>query len=147
MSSILELINSHSELTLVSRSIQIAGFTDKLAKERFTVFAPTDNAVRQQLKSMSLDIENYFQDTKRVERIIKFHLIKDDTLFSKDIKEEISKDSLLSYQLDISNENDTFAVNGVAVIFRDLVADNGVLHIIERVLMPPVEYSPENPSV
>lgn len=138
MADLIALIKSNQDLSLILEALVETGLSDQLSnKEKFTVFAPTDEAFKKALAALDISKDDFFADKLRLESILKFHVIPNEVVYSKNVKEEMVVKTLNdSQELELSGENDNFTVNGTNVHLRDLVADNGVLHIIDRVLLP-----------
>lgn len=116
--------------TLVA-GIEAAGLTDTLtAKGPFTVFAPTDEAFKK-LPVGALDA--LLKDTVKLKAVLSYHLVAGRVL-GHDIKSgemmtiQGSPLSAMMYW--------DLQVNGAHVSRRDITASNGVIHVIDAVIMP-----------
>lgn len=139
MASLADLIKGRDNLSLVYEAISAAGALDKLeGKTKYTVFAPTNDAIKSELASLNISKEEFFADKSRLENVIKFHIVPDEIVYSKEVKEDKSVKTANGQMLELAQENDNFSVNGTNISMRDLVADNGVVHVIDKVLIPQV---------
>ena len=116
--------------TLVA-AVKAAGLVDALkAAGPLTVFAPSDEAFAKlpegTVKSL-LRPENREQLTA----ILTYHVLPGEVLLGTR-----SSDTLQGQALAIST-GASFEVNGASVIASDITASNGVIHVIDTVLMPP----------
>jgi uncharacterized surface protein with fasciclin (FAS1) repeats len=116
--------------TLVA-GIKAAGLTDTLTgKDPFTVFAPTDEAF-EKLPVGALDA--LLKDTVKLKAVLSYHLVAGRVL-GHDIKSgemmtvQGSPLSAMMYW--------DLQVNGAHVSRRDITASNGVIHVIDSVIMP-----------
>ncbi|MEB0136282.1 fasciclin domain-containing protein [Actimicrobium sp. CCC2.4] len=116
--------------TLVT-AIKAAGLVDTLkGKGPFTVFAPTDAAFAKVPKA---DLDALLKDKAKLTAVLTYHVVPG-TVMAKDIKAGDVKT--------VQGSNVTLAttggvtVNKAKVTTADIVADNGVIHVIDTVLMP-----------
>ena len=116
--------------TLVT-ALQVAGLVDTLkSKGPFTVFAPTDEAFAKIPKA---DLDALLKDKAKLTSVLTYHVVPGKIL-SKDIKPGKVK-TVQGSELTIATAGG-ITVDGVKVIAADIAADNGVIHVIDSVLMP-----------
>uniref|UniRef100_A0A8C1TDS3 Stabilin 2 n=1 Tax=Cyprinus carpio TaxID=7962 RepID=A0A8C1TDS3_CYPCA len=97
----------------------------------FTMFAPTDSAVREYLRRMgkeSLDLN-----------VTQYHIIMSETLKDGDLVDGLYKDTMLgfSYQLGIFRQDKKLLVNEAEVNVTDIETSKGVVHTVSAVLSIP----------
>lgn len=140
MSSITELISKYIELSSLVSIIEKLNFSERFSSDRkITLFAPTNDAFQRELQNLNLTFDQFLSDLNRLENIFNAHIILDDLIYSKNVKDGLNKESLLkNYFLDISIENDVMSVNGINVSRRDIIGENIVVHIVDRVILPPI---------
>ena len=116
--------------TLVT-ALQAAGLVDTLkGKGPFTVFAPTDEAFAKIPKA---DLDALLKDKAKLTAVLTYHVVSGEVL-AKDIKPGKVK-TVQGSELTLSTTGG-LTVDGAKVIKADIVADNGVIHVIDTVLMP-----------
>lgn len=114
------------------KAVQAAGLTDSLRKNGpYTVFAPDNNAFSR-LPPGTLDA--LMKDKTRLSQLLTYHIIPGKKLVTQ-IKPGKIK-SLQGNNLTLTSDNGMVTVNGADVIQSDLAADNGVIQVIDHVLMP-----------
>jgi uncharacterized surface protein with fasciclin (FAS1) repeats len=120
--------------TLVA-AIQAAGLVDALSGEGpFTVFAPTDaafSALPEGTLESLLEPENRAQ----LESILTFHVVAG-RLAATDVIEAGEVLTLQGQRLPVSVSDGVVRVGGAAVLQADVGASNGVIHVIDAVLLP-----------
>jgi uncharacterized surface protein with fasciclin (FAS1) repeats len=123
---------SVGDFTTFISAVKTAGLTDMLTgKGPFTVFAPTDEAFKK-LSPGALDA--LIKDTARLKAVLSYHLVKGHFL-AKDMKPgEVM--TVQGSPLVASRSTSSVEVNGVPVKQSDIVATNGVIHMIDTVIMP-----------
>jgi uncharacterized surface protein with fasciclin (FAS1) repeats len=117
--------------TLVA-GIKAAGLTDTLAgKGPFTVFAPTDEAFKK-LPSGALDA--LLKDTAKLKAVLNYHLVA-----GRVLAQDFKSGEIMTVQgspLTAVVSSTDMQVNGAHVKQRDITVSNGVIHVIDTVIMP-----------
>ena len=127
------IVNSPSH-TILETAVVAAGLTDALSAEGpFTVFAPTDSAFMN-LPAGLLDrlIEN---PGGALTRVLVNHVVAGQAL-STDLTNGQTITSILGEDLQVTINQFGVFINGALVEVADIVADNGVVHVIDAVLVP-----------
>lgn len=130
--TIADIVASSPELSLLAVLSQEAGFGDRLAgTEPTTLFAPTDAAFDE----LPADaIARLRDDPELLRRVLDHHAV-DDTVPSTDmVSGELV--SLDGSPLTIVVAPDTISVDETMVTAPDLMATNGIVHVIDGVLIP-----------
>jgi uncharacterized surface protein with fasciclin (FAS1) repeats len=124
-------INAGSFNTLVT-AITAAGLDTALKGEGpFTVFAPTDEAFS---KLASGTVESLLQDIPKLRQILEYHVASGKVMAADVVKtDSVSTVEGSSLKIDASNG---VKVNNATVVTPDVEADNGVIHVIDTVLIP-----------
>lgn len=116
--------------TLVT-AIKAAGLVDTLkGKGPFTVFAPTDEAFAKIPKA---NLDALLADKAKLSGVLTYHVVPG-RVMAKDGKAGSVK-TVQGSALTISTK-DGVMVDGAKVIKTDIVTDNGVIHVIDAVVMP-----------
>jgi len=104
-------------------------------KGPFTVFAPTDAAFA---KLPAGTVEALLKDPKALAAILTYHVIPGKVMAADVIKAGGAKPATLNGgMLDIVVRNGMVYVNNAMVTGADVTASNGVIHVIDTVLLPP----------
>ena len=112
-------------------ALQAAGLVDTLkGKGPFTVFAPTDEAFAKVPKA---DLEALLKDKAKLTAVLTYHVVSGKVM-SKDIKPGKVK-TVQGSDLTIATAGGV-TVDAAKVTTADIAADNGVIHVIDTVLMP-----------
>ena len=121
--------------TLVA-AVKAAGLADALSgKGPFTVFAPTDAAFAK-LPAGTLDA--LLKDPAKLASILKYHVVSGKVMAADVIKGNGAKPATLSGAvLDITVNGGKVYVNNALVTSADVGASNGVIHVIDTVVLPP----------
>jgi uncharacterized surface protein with fasciclin (FAS1) repeats len=101
----------------------------------FTVFAPTDAAFA---KLPAGTVEALLKDPKKLASILTYHVISGKIMAADVIKLGGAKPATLNgASLDIQVRDGKVFVNGAQVVTADVTASNGVIHVIDAVVLPP----------
>ncbi|MDJ0769244.1 MAG: fasciclin domain-containing protein [Ilumatobacter sp.] len=123
--------------TLVA-AVQAAGLVDTLSSEGpFTVFAPTDEAFATALDSLDLTAEELLADTDTLTSILTYHVIPGAVPAADVVTlDGQSVETVNGAEVAISIDGDTVMVNDSIVSAVDVDASNGIIHVIDTVLLP-----------
>lgn len=100
----------------------------------FTVFAPSDAAFA---KLPAGTVEGLLGDKAKLASILTFHVISGKVMAADVIKSNGAKPKTLNGEtLDIVVRDGKVYVDGAQVVTADIVASNGVIHVIDKVLIP-----------
>lgn len=100
----------------------------------FTVFAPSNDALKAVPAAMLNELSH---DPAKLKNLLTFHVIPVAAL-AKEVKNSNVK-ALNGDNLALSKAGEFVTVENAMVTTADIVASNGVVHIIDTVLMPPVK--------
>ncbi|MCA1065790.1 fasciclin domain-containing protein [Rossellomorea sp. AcN35-11] len=117
----------------LAAALEKAGLVDTLKGEGpFTVFAPTDAAFEKLLKKLGITAEELLA-REDLKDILLYHVVSGKVL-STDLKDGMKAETLAKKTVDISL--DPVRVNNANVVQADIEASNGVIHVIDEVLLP-----------
>ena len=125
-------VKAGSFSTLVA-AIKAAKLVDTLkGAGPFTVFAPTDEAFA---KLPEGTVDALLKDIPKLKKILKYHVVSGKVMASEVVKLKSAK-TVEGSDVKIDAENGGVKVNDATVSTPDVGADNGVIHIIDTVLIP-----------
>ena len=120
--------------TLVA-AVQAAGLVDTLkGKGPFTVFAPTDEAFAK-LPAGTVDDLLKPENKDKLVAILTYHVVPGKVMAADVAGKELMVKSVQGGEIDIKGK-DGVTVDQAKVIKADIVTDNGVIHVIDAVIMP-----------
>lgn len=112
-------------------ALEKAGLVDTLkGKGPFTVFAPTDEAFAKVPKA---DLDALLADKEKLTAVLTYHVVPGKVM-AKDVKAGMVK-TVQGSNLTVSTKGGV-KVDNAMVVKTDIVADNGVIHVIDSVVMP-----------
>jgi uncharacterized surface protein with fasciclin (FAS1) repeats len=98
----------------------------------YTVFAPTDEAFG---KLPSGTLEALLEDIPKLKRIVSYHVTFGDVR-AEDLMEIAEAETFEGSIVAIESSDGTIKVNDAQVLQSDILTDNGVIHVIDTVLIP-----------
>lgn len=130
--NIVETMISVGNFTTLLAGIKAANLTDTLTgRGAFTVFAPTDEAFKK-LPAGAMDA--LLKDTAKLKAVLSYHVVTGHIL-AKDVKAgEVM--TVQGSPLTAVVSPSGVRVNGAEVRQADIAATNGVIHVIDAVIMP-----------
>lgn len=121
------------DFTTLAAALEKAGLVETLKGEGpFTVFAPTDAAFEKLLKKLDITAEELLARDD-LKEILLYHVLSGKVM-SSDLKEGMKAETLAKKPVKISL--DPVKVNNAKVVKADIEASNGVIHVIDEVLLP-----------
>ncbi len=129
---IVETAVSAGSFTTLVTALKSAGLVDALKGEGpFTVFAPTDEAFAKLPKGT---VEALLNDKEKLTKILTYHVVSGKVM-AKDVVKLSEAKTLQGGKLWIDTSNGV-KVNDATVVKTDIAASNGVIHVIDTVLLP-----------
>jgi len=135
MKNIVDTAAADGRFTTFVATLKAANLTETFSgDDPFTVFAPTDDAFNE-LSAGSMDI--LLKDPQGdLLQILLYHGING-KVTAADLKKLISVETLQGGTLPINVSNGIIMVDGATVIVTDIECTNGVIHVVDSVMLPP----------
>jgi uncharacterized surface protein with fasciclin (FAS1) repeats len=130
----------------LAAALTAAGLVDTLkGPGPFTVFAPTDAAFA---KLPAGTVENLLKPENRAQlvRILTYHVVPGDIRAGQLLGKVTPATTVQGAQVSVNGQGGRVRVNGVNVVSADVLASNGVIHVIDSVLMPPALRATRRPG-
>lgn len=160
--TIVDVAADNPDFSTLVTALQTAGLDDELSGEGpFTVFAPDNMAFTTALNELGLTADELLADTATLTDILLYHVVEGEitaadltaqaeanngtttvtTLQGSMINVNVTEDGVFL------NGNPLTDAQGVAVTATDIQASNGVIHVIDFVLLPPSEDMTETANI
>jgi transforming growth factor-beta-induced protein len=133
--TIVEIAASNPSFSTLVTAVKAAGLAETLSsKGPFTLFAPTDEAFAALPKGT---LEKLLKPENRnlLRKVLTYHVVSGD-LMAKDLRSGHVK-TVAGSAVAVKVRNQGISVNNAKVVKADINAKNGVIHVIDRVLLPP----------
>ena len=145
-STILEIAADNEDFSILAEAVVFAGLDGTLdGRRQFTVFAPTNDAFEALLDALELTADELFVEENKelVKEILLYHVAPGNR-DSEAVTTADQINTLQGYFIKVNEDNGSFFVgndeNGFAQITDvDINASNGVIHVIDAVMLPPSE--------
>ena len=134
--TVVDIIVNSEDHTLLEAAVGAADLVDALSGEGpFTVFAPTDAAITALVEALEITAEDLLA-LEGLGDILLYHVVNA-TAMSTDLSDGQMITTMLGEDVTITIMDGTVMVNDATVTVADITADNGVVHVIDAVLLPP----------
>jgi transforming growth factor-beta-induced protein len=127
---------ANGSFTILARALTEAGLIDTLKSDGpFTVFAPNDEAFA---KIPSDQLNAILADKALLTKILTYHVVAG-KLLAADVLGQTGLNSVQGSSIKVSSNDDGAFVNDSKIVATDVLASNGVIHVIDTVLLPPMD--------
>ncbi len=135
--NLLQVATSNDSFSYLAQLVQAAGLADTLSKQGpYTLFAPTNEAFaalpRGTLKKLIQP-----QNQEILAKILTYHLVVGEITTSQAKSEQLPTVEGDSLTIKVDNASKQIIVNKARVVQANIQASNGVIHTINKVLLPP----------
>ncbi|CAB1348877.1 unnamed protein product [Coregonus sp. 'balchen'] len=132
--TIQDVIEVDDDLTTLSEVALASGLLDKLGQPgQYTLFAPTNDAFA---KLDSDVLQRLMGDKGVLQALLNFHMLNS-VQCSEGIMSGQTFETLEGHNIEIGCDGNSLTVNGIKMVLKkDIVTTNGVIHLIDEVLMP-----------
>ena len=138
--NIVELASETENLSTLVAAVQAAELVETLSGDGpFTVFAPT-NAAFEALPDGTLESLLEPENRDMLVDILTYHVVAGEVM-SGDLSDGMMAETVQGSQITVNISDSGVSINNADVVTADVEASNGVVHIIDSVIMPPEEDS------
>lgn len=133
--TIVEIAASDSNFQTLVAAVKAAGLVETLSSDGpFTIFAPTNEAFAA-LPKGTLDKLLKPENKEALQKILTYHVVSG-AVKSTDLKSG-DVDTVQGSSVNVKVKDDGISVNKSKVIKADIKGSNGIIHVIDTVLLPP----------
>ncbi|WP_201617575.1 fasciclin domain-containing protein [Psychrobacter immobilis] len=138
--NVVQVAQSNPDFSLLVEAVQAAGLASALSdpNANYTIFAPTNAAFMQALAETKMTKAQLFANKPLLTKILGYHVINGNmAMYAKDVKPgnvmTLSNDTLM-----VTPKGQLMDEMGrtTNIVKTDIAATNGVVHVVDRVLMP-----------
>lgn len=142
-STIPQVARNAGTFTTLLAAVDAAGLTETLlGRGPYTLFAPTDDAFRK-LPSGTVEELLKPQNREKLRTILTYHVIAG-RVTAVQARDARSAQTVAGQNVRITQDGDLLRINDAAVRIADVPASNGIIHVIDRVLIPADTRGPSN---
>ncbi|MCF7957361.1 MAG: fasciclin domain-containing protein [Phycisphaerae bacterium] len=135
LKDIVETASSSGDFSSLCTAVKAAGLIETLQGEGpFTVFAPNDEAFSK-LESETINALLNPANKDKLTAILTYHVVPGKVM-ADDVMEMSEAQTVNGTPLSISIEGNTVMVDDASVIKTDIECSNGVIHVIDTVVIP-----------
>lgn len=138
VANVVETAMAGSDFTVLVQAVEAAGLVEALSAEGpFTIFAPTDAAFTALLEQLGLSAEELLANTELLTGVLTYHVVAG-SLSAADLTDGQTLTTLAGLDLTVTVDGATVMINDATVVMADVAASNGVIHVLDKVLLPAV---------
>ena len=129
--NLVDSLNSNVNFENLAAEIEAAGLTETLQQKQFTLLAPNDDA----FNALPDDVFDKFSQPENRIKVLQYHLIP-----GKVSQKDVEKGKITTVEgndIAISNQDNKITLNDANAQHPSIVASNGIIIEIDRVLLPP----------
>jgi uncharacterized surface protein with fasciclin (FAS1) repeats len=132
---LVQVATEAGSFTTLLTAVQAAGLVDVLRGEGpFTVFAPTDEAFAKLPPEV---LQALLADPERLAAVLTYHVVPGRVMAADVVRSgQLDAATVQGERLRIVVRNGKVYVDGATVIAADIAASNGVIHVIDTVVLP-----------
>jgi|GEM_PF-279534 transforming growth factor-beta-induced protein len=130
--TIIETAISAGSFETLVKAVEAAGLVEALGKSELTVFAPTDAAFA---KLPEESLKELLADKKKLQQILTYHVVAGKVL-ARDVVELKTAKTLQGQSVQISVTDEGVKIDNANVLKTDINCSNGVIHVIDTVILP-----------
>ena len=132
--TVVDIIFDSPNHLLLAGAVVASGLAETLSGDGpFTVFAPTDSAFAILPEGL---VETLLEDPSGQLTTILMHHVYGGSALSTDLSDGMMVTTLAGTELEVEIDTNGVYIGGAMVVIADLTADNGVVHVIDAVLVP-----------
>jgi uncharacterized surface protein with fasciclin (FAS1) repeats len=132
--TIVDVASANPDFSTLVTAVTEADLVETLQGDGpFTVFAPTNDAFA---KIPADQLQAILADKAQLTDILTYHVIPSQVM-AADLQPEQSVATVEGQNVDIKVANGVATINGCTIVKTDVAASNGVIHVIDCVLLPP----------
>jgi transforming growth factor-beta-induced protein len=131
---VVEVARAAGQFNTLLAAVEAAGLTEDLRKGKLTVFAPTDDAFA---KLPAGTVENLLKPENRAQlkKVLTYHVVRKD-YDAAQVSRYRTLRTMQGQLLQVRRADGSVTINGASVAAADIFARNGVVHVVDAVLLP-----------
>ncbi len=137
--SVVDLAIENGGFTTLVAAIEAAGLSETLQSEGpFTVLAPTNAAFDEAFAALGITAEELLADTDTLTQILTYHVLPQEA--NSQLVASLDGEmvpTVNGQSVSIAVTDGAITIDGAEVVSADLQADNGIVHVLNAVLLPP----------
>ena len=135
-SDIVDTAVAAGDFTTLAAALQAGGLVDTLKGDGpYTVFAPTDEAFAK-LPEGTVEALLKPENKDQLVAILTYHVVPGTVMSADIMNKQTSATTVEGSMVDINALQGGVKIEGANVVTADIVADNGVIHVIDKVILP-----------
>lgn len=135
--NIVEVATASGNFSTLTKALTAAGLSETLAGQGpYTVFAPTDEAFNA-LPAGTLDKLLLPENKEQLVKVLSYHVVPKEVASSEITSGEVATVEGQPLNVTVDSATKAVTVNDAKVTQPDIEASNGVIHVVDKVILPP----------
>jgi uncharacterized surface protein with fasciclin (FAS1) repeats len=130
--NITEIATTGSNFSILHKALEATGLDKTLKEGKYTIFAPTDEAFNRLPAGM---LDNLMKDKEALKNILLYHVVPG-KLKAEEVSNRTELQTIQGNKAFIKKKEGKTKINKARILQPDIVATNGVIHIIDAVITP-----------
>ena len=143
--TVVEVAVESGQFSTLVAAVQAAGLVEVLSGDGpFTVFAPTEEAFGAALAALGMSAEDLLANTELLTAVLTYHVLP--LAAPAEMVLTLDGESIATVNgapVTVTVDGGAVMVNDATVVAADIEASNGIIHVIDTVLLPPADEAPE----
>lgn len=132
--NVVQIAAGNPDFSTLVTAVQAAGLAETLSgKGPFTVFAPTNEAFA---KIPAAQLNALLADKAKLTKVLTYHVVPG-AVKAGDLKKKQKVATVEGSKVTILKSKKGATINGAKIVKTDIVGSNGVIHVIDTVILPP----------
>lgn len=133
--NVVETAQANGNFTTLLKAAEVAGLVDELSTLEITVLAPTDAAFAKVPKAT---LDSLLANPEQLAEVLKYHVILG-KVPSTEVVKATAVPTLQGKSVNVKVDGQKVMINDATVTTTDIDTSNGIIHVIDTVLLPPTE--------
>jgi uncharacterized surface protein with fasciclin (FAS1) repeats len=132
--TVVDVAAGNPDFSTLVEAVKAAGLVETLSGDGpFTVFAPTNDAFA---KIPEDQLDAILADREQLTKILTYHVVPG-RILAADLQPSQKVATVQGQEVEITVTDGTATINGANIVTTDIEASNGVIHVIDTVILPP----------
>lgn len=128
------IVSTNPNFSTLLAAVKAAGLVETLSGTGpFTVFAPTNAAFAKIPKA---DLDALLNDPEKLKAVLLYHVVAGKVMAADVVKLTAAK-TVNGADISVQTDGSIIILNNATISRADVPASNGVIHVIDKVLLPP----------
>lgn len=138
--TIAENLQGADQFSMITEALDSMGLMDDLEdKGQYTIFVMSDDSLNSALDNANMDWDDFLEDEEGMTRLLMYHILPGQYTSTalKELDSTYAGTMLAHTVVGFGARRNDLSINQVPIVVTDVIASNGIIHVIDGVLLPP----------